>query len=339
MGMMSKDIGIDLGTSNIRIYLKGKGVVLSEPSVVAINKITKEVLAVGTQAKEMVGRTPDNIIAVKPLKEGVIADFYATRVLVQSLVSKVVPKSLFSKPRILISIPSGITDVEERAAESVSYRAGAKNAYLIEEVMAASIGAKLKVEQPEGTMIVDIGGGTSEMAVLSLGGIVASNSIRIAGEKLDVDIVNYIKNKYNVLIGIGEAEDVKKKIGAATKTMTDEKVNIKGRDLVSGLPKTITVTSTDINEAIADSLYEILRVLRLTLEQTPPELSADIMETGIVLCGGVALLKNLDRYISEHTGIPVYVAENPLECVIRGVGASLENIEILKKLIKNRRRR
>lgn len=339
MGMMSKDIGIDLGTSNIRIYLKGKGVVLSEPSVVAINKITNEVLAVGTQAKEMVGRTPDNIIAVKPLKDGVIADFYATKVLVQSLVSKVVPKSLFSKPRILISIPSGITDVEERAAESVSYRAGAKNAYLIEEVMAAAIGAKLKVEQPEGTMIVDIGGGTSEMAVLSLGGIVASNSLRIAGEKLDVDIVNYIKNKYNVLIGIGEAEEVKKKIGAATKTMTDEKVNIKGRDLVSGLPKTITVTSTDINEAIADSLYEILRVLRITLEQTPPELSADIMESGIVLCGGVSLLKNLDRYISQNTGIPVYVAENPSECVIRGVGASLENMEILKKLIKNRRRR
>ena len=339
MGMMSKDIGIDLGTSNIRIYLKGKGVVLSEPSVVAINKITNEVLAVGTQAKEMVGRTPDNIIAVKPLKDGVIADFYATKVLVQSLVSKVVPKSLFSKPRILISIPSGITDVEERAAESVSYRAGAKNAYLIEEVMAAAIGAKLKVEQPEGTMIVDIGGGTSEMAVLSLGGIVASNSVRIAGEKLDIDIVNYIKNKYNVLIGIGEAEEVKKKIGAATKTMTDEKVNIKGRDLASGLPKTITVTSTDINEAIADSLYEILRVLRITLEQTPPELSADIMETGIVLCGGVSLLKNLDRYISQNTGIPVYVAENPSECVIRGVGASLENMEILKKLIKNRRRR
>lgn len=338
MGMMSKDIGIDLGTSNIRIYLKGKGVVLSEPSVVAINKITKEVLAVGTQAKEMLGRTPDNIIAVKPLKDGVIADFYATKILVQNLVSKVIPKSLFSKPRILISIPSGITDVEERAAEGISYKAGAKSVYLIEEVMAAAIGSKLKVEQPEGTMIVDIGGGTSEMAVLSLGGIVASNSIRIAGEKLDLDIVNYIKNKYNVLIGIGEAEEVKKKIGAATKTMTDEKVNMKGRDLVTGLPKTITVTSTDINEAISDSLYEILRVLKLTLEQTPPELSADIMETGIILCGGVAMLKNLDRYINKHTGIPVYVSENPLECVVKGVGATLENIEILKKIAKNRRR-
>lgn len=338
MGMMSKDIGIDLGTSNIRIYVKGKGVVLSEPSVVAINKITGEVLAVGAQAKEMLGRTPDNIVAVKPLKDGVIADFSATKMLVQTLVNKAVPKSFFSKPRILISIPSGITDVEERAAESVSYRAGAKSAYLIEEVMAAAIGSKLKVEQPEGTMIVDIGGGTSEMAVLSLGGIVSTNSIRVAGEKFDVDIVNYIKNKYNVLIGIGEAEEVKKQIGAATSTMTDEKVNIKGRDLVSGLPKTITVTSTDINNAISDSLNDILRILKLTLEQTPPELSADIMESGIMLCGGVSQLKNIDRFISDNTGIPVFIAENPLECVVRGVGASLENIEILKKLIKNRKR-
>ena len=338
MGMMSKDIGIDLGTSNIRIYVKGKGIVLREPSVVAINKITREVLAVGSQAKEMLGRTPDNIVAVKPLKDGVIADFSATKMLVQNLVSSVVPKSLFSKPRILISIPSGITDVEERAAESVSYRAGAKNAYLIEEVMAAAIGAKLKVEQPEGTMIVDIGGGTSEMAVLSLGGIVATNSIKIAGEKLDVDIVNYIKNKFNVLIGISEAEEVKKQIGAATKTMTDEKLSIKGRDLVTGLPKTIVVTSSDINNAISDSLEEILRAIRITLEQTPPELSADIMETGIVLCGGVSLLKNIDRYISQNTGIPVTVVENPLDAVVKGVGATLENIEILKKIVKSRRR-
>lgn len=338
MGMMSKDIGIDLGTSNIRIYVKGKGVVLSEPSVVAINKKTREILAVGTQAKEMLGRTPDNIIAVKPIKDGVIADLAATKMLVQTLVSRVIPKSIFSKPRILISIPSGITDVEERAVESVSYKSGARSAYLIEEVMAAAIGSKLKVEQPEGTMIVDIGGGTSEMAVLSLGGIVATNSIKLAGEKMDIDILNYIKNKYNVLIGISEAEEVKKQIGAATSTMTDDKLNIKGRDLISGLPKTITVTSTDINYAIADSLNEILKVIVLTLEQTPPELSADIMETGIVLCGGVAMLKNIDRYISENTGIPVYVADNPSECVVRGVGATLENMEILKKIVKNRRR-
>lgn len=338
MGMMSKDIGIDLGTSNIRIYVKGKGVVLCEPSVVAINKITKEVLAVGSQAKEMLGRTPDNIIAVKPLRGGVIADFSSTKMLVQNLVNRVVPKSLLSRPRILISIPSGITDVEERAVESVSYRAGAKNAYLIEEVMAGAIGARLKVEQPEGTMIVDIGGGTSEMAVLSLGGIVATNSTKIAGEKLDIDIVNYIKNKFNVLIGVSEAEEVKKQIGAATRTMTDEKISIKGRDLITGLPKTIVVTSTDVNVAIYESLNEILRAIKLTLEQTPPELSADIMDTGIVLCGGVSQLKNLDRFISEHTGIPVSIAENPSEAVIRGVGSTLENIEILKKIVKTRRR-
>ena len=338
MGMMSKDVGIDLGTSNIRIYIKGRGIVLREPAVVAINKITKEVLAVGTQAKEMMGRTPDNIVAIKPLKDGVIADFEATRMLVESLLSSVLPKSFFSRPRILISIPSGITDVEERAAESVSYRAGAKSVYLIEEAMAAAIGSKLKVDEPGGTMIIDIGGGTSEMAVLSLGGIVASNSIRVAGEKLDQDIVNYIKNNYNVLIGIREAEEVKKQIGAATMAMTDEKVNIKGRDLLSGLPKTITVTSTDVNNAISDSLEQILRVIKITLEQTPPELSADIMETGIFLSGGLSLLKNMDRYISENTGIPVFVAENPLDSVIRGVGSSLENIEILKKIIKSRRK-
>ena len=338
MGMMSKDVGIDLGTSNIRIYIKGRGIVLREPAVVAINKITKEVLAVGTQAKEMMGRTPDNIVAIKPLKDGVIADFEATRMLVESLLSSVLPKSFFSRPRILISIPSGITDVEERAAESVSYRAGAKSVYLIEEAMAAAIGSKLKVDEPGGTMIIDIGGGTSEMAVLSLGGIVASNSIRVAGEKLDQDIVNYIKNNYNVLIGIREAEEVKKQIGAATMAMTDEKVNIKGRDLLSGLPKTITVTSTDVNNAISDSLEQILRVIKITLEQTPPELSADIMETGIFLSGGLSFLKNMDRYISENTGIPVFVAENPLDSVIRGVGSSLENIEILKKIIKSRRK-
>lgn len=338
MGMISKDIGIDLGTSNIRIYIKGKGIVLREPAVVAINKRTKEILAVGTQAKEMLGRTPDNIVAVKPLKDGVIADFDATRMLVQSLVSSVIPKSLFSKPRILISIPSGITDVEERAAESVSYRAGAKNVYLIEEVMAAAIGARLPVEQPGGTMIVDIGGGTSEMAVLSLGGIVASNSLRIAGEKLDLDIVNYIKKNYNVLIGIGEAEEVKKQIGAATTTMTEEKVSIKGRDLFSGLPRTIMITSTDVNHAIADSLNQILKVLKLTLEQTPPELAADIMENGIVLSGGVSLLKNLDRYLSDDTGIPVFVAENPLDSVVRGVGSTLENMEVLKKIVKTKKR-
>ena len=232
MGLLSKDIGIDLGTSNIRIHVKGRGIVLSEPTVVAINTITGEVLAVGSQAKEMLGRTPENIIALRPLKDGVIADFRATRMLIQNLISRVMPKSLFSRPRIVISIPSEITDVEERAVEEVAYKTGAKDVYLMEEVMAAAIGAGIRVEQPEGAMIIDIGGGTSEMAVLSLGGIVVSNSIKIAGEKLDKDIIEYIKKNFNVIIGETEAEEVKKQIGAATSAMTEEKVNIDRKSVV-----------------------------------------------------------------------------------------------------------
>lgn len=338
MGIISKDIGIDLGTSNIRIHVKGKGMVLSEPSVVAINKITGEILAVGNQAKEMVGRTPDNIVAVKPLKDGVIADFDGTRMLIQSLISRVVPKSLFSKPRLVVSIPAGITDVEERAVQGVAYKAGAKDVFLMEEAMAAAIGARIKVEQPEGSMIVDIGGGTSEMAVLSLGGIVVTNSIKVAGDKLDRDIIEYIKQNFNVLIGEGEAEEVKKQIGAATASMTEEKMSIKGRNLTTGLPETITVTTEDINKAMSDSLNEILRVIKLTLEQTPPEIAADIMERGIVLSGGCSQIKNLDRFISENTGMPVFLAENPEACVLKGLGMALDSIEILKKTTLARKR-
>lgn len=336
MGFISKDIGIDLGTSNIRIHVRGKGIVLCEPTVVAINKITGEVLAVGNQAKEMLGRTPENIVALKPLKDGVIADFGATKMLIQSLISRVIPKSLFSKPRIVISIPSDITDVEERAVESVAYKAG-KDVYLMEEVMAAAIGAGIQVEQPEGSMIIDIGGGTSEMAVLSLGGIVVSNSIKVAGDKLDKDIVEYIKQKFNVIIGDGEAEEVKKQIGAATSAMTEEKVNIKGRNLGTGLPETITVTTEDIRLAMSDSLNEIMRAIKATLETTPPELASDIMAKGIVLSGACAQIKNLDRFISNETGMPVYIAENPSECVVRGVGMSLDSIEVLKKAVKTKK--
>ena len=331
MGIMSKDIGVDLGTSNIRIYVKGRGIVLSEPSVVAINKITSEVLAVGNQAKEMVGRTPDNIVAVKPLKDGVIADFDATKMLIQNLISRVIQKSLFSKPRLVISIPSGITDVEERAVQGVAYKAGAKDVFIMEEVMAAAIGAGIKVEQPEGSMIIDIGGGTSEMAVLSLGGIVVSKSIKVAGDKLDRDIVEYIKQKFNILIGEGEAEEIKKQIGSATSAMTEEKMSVKGRNLSTGLPQTITITTADITEAMKDSLNEILRVIKLTLEETPPEIAADIMERGIVLSGAQAELKNFDMLINEQTGMPVFLAERPAECVARGIGMALESIEILKK--------
>ena len=337
MGIISKDIGIDLGTSNIRIHLKGKGVVLSEPAVVAINQITGEILAVGNQAKEMIGRTPDSIVAFKPLKDGVIADFESTRALMQNLISRVVQKSLFYRPRKVVSIPSGITDVEERAVEGVVYKSGAKEVYLMEEVMAAAIGSGLEVEKPEGAMIVDLGGGTSEMAVLSLGGIVVSNSVKIAGEKLDKDIVEYIKQKFNVIIGDGEAEEVKKQIGAATAAMTEDRMEVKGRNLLTGLPETITVTTEDINEAMKDSLNEILRIIKLTLEQTPPELASDIMERGITLSGGLSLLRNIDRLISDETGMPVFIADEPEKCVVKGVGMALDNIEVLKKATKTRK--
>ena len=337
MGIISKDIGIDLGTSNIRIHLKGRGIVLTEPAVVAIIQVTGEILAVGNQAKEMIGRTPDTIVALKPLKDGVIADFESTRALMQNLISRVIQKSLFYRPRIVVSIPSGITDVEERAVEGVVYKSGAKEVYLMEEVMAAAIGSGLKVEKPEGSMIVDLGGGTSEMAVLSLGGIVVSNAIKIAGERLDKDIVEYIKRNFNVIIGDGEAEEVKKQIGASTSAMTEDKMNVKGRNLLTGLPETITVTTQDINEAMKDSLNEIVRVIKLTLEQTPPELASDIMEHGITLSGGLSMLKNIDRLINEETGMPVFIAEEPDKCVVKGVGMALDNIEVLKKATKTRR--
>ena len=338
MNFMTKDVGIDLGTSNILVTLKGKGLVLSEPSVVAINKITGEILAVGNAAKEMLGRTPDNIIAVKPLKDGVIADFGAARMLVQTFVEKVVPRSIFSKPRVVIAIPCGITDVEERAVESVGYKAGTKDVYLIEEVMVAAIGAGLKVDRPEGVMIIDIGGGTSEVAVLSLGGIVVENSIKVAGNRLDQDIVEYVKKKFNVLLGEREAEEVKKQIGAATLSMADEKMNVKGRSLSNGLPETITLTTADVRDAISDSLQKIVNLIKQTLEETPPELAADIMEHGIYVCGGCSQIKNFDRFILEQTGIPTFIAEDPTNCVIKGIGATLESIQVLKKSIKTKRK-
>ncbi len=337
MRAISKEIGIDLGTSYTRISVRGRGTVLSEPTVVAINKITGEVLAVGNQAKEMLGRTPDNIVAVRPLKDGIIADFESTTMLIQNLVYRVVPKSLFYKPRIVITIPSNITDVEERAVEGVGYKAGAKAVYLMEEVMAAAIGAGLQIERPEGSMIVDIGGGTSEMAVMSLGGIVAENSVKVAGDKLDRDIVDYIRTKFNVLIGETEAEEIKRQIGSASSAMTEERVSVKGRNLSTGLPETVTITTLDVNAAIKDSLEIILKAIKTTLENTPPELASDVMSKGIVLSGNGSLLKNLDRYINEQTGIPVFIAENPGDCVSRGVSSALENIEVLKKSVKSRR--
>lgn len=336
MKAVSKEIGIDLGTSYTRISVRGRGLVLSEPTVVAINRVTGEILAVGNQAKEMLGRTPDNITAVRPLKDGIIADFEATRMLIQNLVYRVTPRSLFYKPKIVITIPSQITDVEERAVEGVAYKAGAKAVYLMEEVMAAAIGAGLEIEKPEGSMIVDIGGGTSEMAVLSLGGIVTENSVKVAGDKMDQDIVEYIRMKFNVLIGSTEAEEIKKQIGTASDAMTEERVSVKGRNLSTGLPETVVISTLDVNQAISNSLGIILRTIKTTLENTPPELSSDIMTRGIVLSGSGAMLKNIDRFISEQTGIPVFIADSPSECVARGLSQALDNIEVLKKSVKTK---
>ena len=338
MNFMSKDIGIDLGTGSTRIFVKGKGVVLNEPTVVAINKITSEVLAAGNSAKEMLGRTPDNIIAVRPLKEGVIADFECTRMLLETLIEKVCKKSVFTKPRIVVSVPFGITDVEERAVEGVVYKAGAKEVYLVESVMAAAIGTKLNVEKPEGTMIVNIGAGTCNVAVLSLGGIVVSKSIRVGGENLDKDIVEYIKNKYNMLISNIDAENLKINIASAYENMTEDKMEIKARNLNTGLPEDITVTTNDIKEAINNGLNIILKIIKETLEITPPELISDIMENGLTLTGGGANIQDIDRYFSEELSIPVHIAINPDNMVIKGIGMTLENIQVLKKSIKTRKR-
>ncbi len=338
MNFMAKDIAIDLGTSTTLLYVKGKGIVLKEPTVVTINSITNEVLAVGNAAKEMLGRTPENITAIKPLRGGVIANFNGTKMMLRQLISKVIDKSFFNKSRVIICIPYGITDVEERAVEEAAYSSGATEVYLMEEAMAAAIGAGLKVDSPEGSMIVDIGGGTSEATVISLGGIVASNSVRCAGDDMDKDIIEYIKDKFNVLIGENVAEEIKNKIGAAFSSMTEEKIQVKGRNLETGLPDTVTVCTSDVEKAISRVMEEIIKTINSTLEKTPPELAADIMGKGIVICGGGAYLKNIDRYISDRLDIPVIIAENPLECVVNGAGKILNNIEILKKSEKSRRK-
>ena len=338
MSILAKDIGIDLGTSMTRIYIKGRGIVLREPSVVAINSITDEVLAVGDMAKEMMGRTPDNISALKPLKGGVIANLYSTKMMLEQFISKVTEKTFFSKPRVVVCVPAGVTDVEERAVEEVVYSSGAKEVYVMEEAMAAAIGAGLKVDGPEGAMIVDIGGGTTEVAVISLGGIVSSRSVRLAGDDIDKDIVEYIKNKRNVVIGEAAAEELKNTIGAAYSSMTEERMQIKGRELTTGLPATITVCTSEVQEAMQRVIEEILKTINEALERTPPELAADIMEKGIVLSGGGAFIKNIDRYINSIIGIPVHIADNPVDCVIRGTGIALNNIEVLKKATKKRRK-
>ena len=335
----SKDIGIDLGTANILVTLKGKGIILNEPSVVAIDTSTGNILATGFEAKEMLGRTPEKIRAVRPMKDGVIADFTATQLMLKNIIYKICRRYSIGKPRVVVGVPSGITEVEERAVEEAILQAGAREVYLIEEPMAAAIGANMDIAEPSGNIIVDIGGGTTEVAVVSLGGVVVSNSIRIAGDDLDEDIVNHVKRKRNLAIGETTAEQIKKEIGCAMPLMSEASMEVRGRDLSSGLPETITVTSSEIEEAMKESISKIVDVVKLTLEKTPPELASDIMEKGIVLAGGGALIKNLDKLISEKTDMPVYVAEEPLDCVVKGTGKTLEDLERLKTVLINARRR
>lgn len=335
----SKDIGIDLGTANILVTLKEKGIILNEPSVVAIDVSTRDILATGYEAKEMLGRTPEKIKAVRPLKDGVIADFTATQLMLKNIIYKICKRYSIGRPRVVVGVPSGITEVEERAVEEAILQAGAREVYLIEEPMAAAIGANMDIAEPSGNIIVDIGGGTTEVAVISLGGVVVSNSIRIAGDDLDEDIVNHIKRERNLAIGETTAEQIKKEIGCAMPLMSEASMEVRGRDLTSGLPETITVTSTEIEESMRESIEKIVDVVRLTLEKTPPELASDIMEKGIVLAGGGALIKNLDKLISERTEMPVYVAEEPLDCVVKGTGKTLEDLERLKTVLINARKR
>lgn len=331
--MFTKDIGIDLGTANTLVHMKSKGIVIREPSVVAINNNTGEVLAVGLEAKNMIGRTPGNITAIRPMKDGVIADFQITQGMLKYFIRKVMGKSMFAKPRVVVCVPSGVTEVEKRAVIDATLQAGAKEAYLIEEPMAAAIGANLPVDEPTGSMVVDIGGGTCEVAVISLGGIVVSRSLRIGGDELDDAIVLYIKKEYNLMIGERTAEDIKIKVGSAYMLEEETKHNISGRDLVTGLPKDLEISSVEIREALAEPISSIVDSIKYTLEKTPPELAADIMEKGIMLTGGGALLKGLDQLIHNETGIPVNIAEYPLDCVALGTGKVLEGIEVLRNVL------
>jgi rod shape-determining protein MreB len=327
-------MGIDLGTANTLVYVKGKGIVMREPSVVAIERDSGQVLAVGEEAKQMIGRTPGNIVAIRPMKDGVIADFDTTQSMIKYFINKALRgRTFLVRPRMVIGVPSGVTAVEERAVREAALQAGAREAYLIEEPMAAAIGAGLPVHEPTGTMIVDVGGGTTEVAVISLGGIVASRSIRVAGDEMDEAIIQHVKRSYNLMIGERTAEELKIKIGTAYPLNNEETEEIRGRDLVSGLPKTVTVTSTEIYQALSEPVSAILDAIRQTLERTPPELAADIMDRGIMMAGGGALLRGLDRLVSEETHMPVHLAEDPLLVVAYGSGRVLENIDILRKVL------
>ncbi|HHY37575.1 MAG TPA: rod shape-determining protein [Clostridia bacterium] len=340
LGFLSRDMGIDLGTANTLVHVRGKGIVLCEPSVVAIQRESRAVLAVGNEAKQMIGRTPGNIIAIRPMKDGVIADFDITQTMLRYFIQKAHSGRSLVKPRLVIAVPSGVTEVERRAVIDAGLQAGAREAYLIEEPMAAAIGSGLPVHEPTGNMIVDIGGGTTEVAVISLGGIVTCKSIRIAGDEMDESIVNYIKRTYNLMIGERTAEEVKISIGAAYLDGASEEkfAEVRGRDLVTGLPKTITVTAREINEALKDPVSAIIDAIKVTLEKTPPELASDIMDRGIVLTGGGSLLSGFERLVSRETDMPVHMTEEPLLSVVKGTGKVLEELETLRKVVLTSRR-
>jgi len=329
----SRDMGIDLGTANTLVHVRGRGIVLQEPSVVAIQSESKSVLAVGNEAKKMIGRTPGNIIAIRPMKDGVIADFDVTQTMLRYFIRRAGSGRSLIRPRVVVCVPSGVTEVEKRAVIDATLQAGAREAYLIEEPMAAAIGAGLPVHEPTGNMVVDIGGGTTEVAIISLGGIVTHRSIRIAGDEMDEAIVNYIKRNYNMLIGERTAEDVKIEIGSAAPMEGEEGIDVRGRDLVTGLPRTLPLTAQEIRDALNEPVGQIVEAIKVTLERTPPELASDIMDRGIVLTGGGALLHGLDNLVSEETGMPVVLTEEPLLCVVRGTGKVLEEIDTLRRLL------
>jgi len=336
LGLFSNDIGIDLGTANTLVYVRDHGIVLREPSVVAVQAGTNKVLSVGEEAKRMLGRTPANIVAVRPLKDGVIADFEVTEAMLRHFIRKAHGRrSMFRpRPRVVIAVPSGITEVEKRAVKESATRAGAREVFLIEEPMAAAIGCGLPVQEAAGNMIVDIGGGTTEVALISLAGIVFSRSVRVAGDELDEAIMQYMKRAYNLMIGERTAEEIKIKIGSAYPMETETTMEIKGRDLVAGLPKTLTITSQEVREALMEPVSTIVESVRVTLERCPPELSADLVDRGLVLAGGGALLRGLDKLLSEETGLPVHVAEDPLSAVAEGTGRALMEIKFLRQVAK-----
>lgn len=329
--MFSKDVGIDLGTANVLIYLKGKGVILNEPSVVAIDRNTKKVLAVGEEARQMIGRTPENIVAIRPLKDGVIHDFDITEAMLKYFIQKLKLRGFMSKPRVLVCCPSNITPVEQKAIRDAVVRAGGGEVYLEEEPKVAAIGAGMDIFQPSGNMVIDIGGGTTDVAVLSMGEVVTAQSLRVAGDQFDQDIAAYIKKKYKLLVGERTAESLKMSIGSMILADKNDTIEIRGRDMVTGLPKVISFTSEELLEAISDSIEMIIKAAKNVLEKTPPELSADIIDRGIMLTGGGALISGLDRRLTEELLVPVYVAENPMDCVVLGTGMILDNLNNISK--------